>query len=296
MTGGRWGDELPGRRPESRGDIDCLYLSSGGGDYEPRYYAQVRIDFNDVRTGFRSTIDLARAVKLSRGAAELPWVEEMTIGVDPSRTVSTLPGDARLCPLPDFVDAPFLALMETQFVSYLLRAFAVRIYRNSELGAWSASGEARADFLARCLELAEGPMRSELDLLRDRYNRRLEQLREKYAPAGRAEDLESARLESRNRDLFSRFSERIAGLFLRGDLPPGPVAAPGPAAARAGESAGPEQEERLQGLEASARREVAGLRAQYEEKARALDEYLLHPNLKDIHVVRSGVLWMPRGA
>jgi hypothetical protein len=289
MTDGRWGDEQPGRRPESCGDIDCLYLPSGGGDYEPRYYAQARIDFNDVRTGFRATIDLARAVELSRGAAELPWVEEMTVEVDPSRTVSSPPGEARLSPLPGHVDAPFLKLMETQFVGYLLRSFAVRVYRNSDLGAWSASGETRADFLARCLELAEGPVRSELDLLHDRYNRRLEQLRKKYAPAGRAADLDSARLESRNRDLFSHFSERIVGLFLRGEIPPGS------AAVRAGESAGSEQEERLQGLEDAARREIDGLRARYEEKAHAIDEYLLHPNLKDIHVVRSGVLWMPRG-
>ena len=205
MTDGRWGDEQPGRRPESCGDIDCLYLSSGGGDYEPRYYAQARIDFNDVRTGFRATIDLARAVELSRGAAELLGRRD---DHDPSRTVSSPPGEARLYPLPDYVDAPFLALMETQFVGYLLRSFAVRVYRNSDLGAWSASGETRADFLARCLELAEGPVRSELDLLRDRYNRRLEQLRKKYAPAGRAADLDSARLES-GQGLFS--TERIVG-------------------------------------------------------------------------------------
>jgi hypothetical protein len=32
----------------------------------------------------------------------------------------------------------------------------------------------------------------------------------------------------------------------------------------------------------------------YEEKARSLDEYNLHPNPKDIHFVRSGVLWMPK--
>ena len=61
MTGGKWGDDEPGRRPESCGDIDCLYLSSGAGDYVPRYFAQVRIDFSDVRTGFRASIDLAKA-------------------------------------------------------------------------------------------------------------------------------------------------------------------------------------------------------------------------------------------
>ncbi|MBN2338559.1 MAG: hypothetical protein JXP48_08470 [Acidobacteria bacterium] len=290
MTGGKWGDDEPGRRPESRGDIDCLYLSSGAGDYVPRYYAQVRIDFSDVRTGFRASIDLAKAVDLSTGAAELPWVDDMTVDVDPSRIGTSLPEGALPRPLPAFVDAPFLSLMETQCVRYLLRSFAVCIYRNSELGVWSASGEAVPEFVARCLELAEGPMRGELDRLRDRYNRRFEQLREKYALASGSEDLAEARLQSRSRDLFSRFSERIAGLFLRGDLPPLP------AAASPTRTAGSEQEERLRGLEGDARREVAALRAQYEEKAGALDEYRLHPNLKDIHFVRSGVLWMLRGA
>ena len=58
-----------------------------------------------------------------------------------------------------------------------------------------------------------------------------------------------------------------------------------------------EMEERLLSLELEAQHAIAGLwRFLYREKARSVDEYILHPNLKDIHLVRSCILWMPAGA
>jgi hypothetical protein len=41
--------------------------------------------------------------------------------------------------------------------------------------------------------------------------------------------------------------------------------------------------------------EISKLSDSFNEKASAVDEYILHPNLKDIHLVRSCILWMPKG-
>jgi hypothetical protein len=54
-----------------------------------------------------------------------------------------------------------------------------------------------------------------------------------------------------------------------------------------------ELEEQLISVELDARRAIAKLEDSYAEKARSIDEYILHPNLKDIHFVRSCILWMP---
>jgi hypothetical protein len=103
--------------------------------------------------------------------------------------------------------------------------------------------------------------------------------------------LEQAKSESRDRDSFSRCSERISQLFCGAELRADMVA--GLPQYTAGM---PEVDEKLLSIELEARHAVADLRDRYDEKARAIDEYILHPNLKDIHFVRSCILWMPKGA
>ena len=57
-----------------------------------------------------------------------------------------------------------------------------------------------------------------------------------------------------------------------------------------------ELDERLLSLELEALQATSRLADSYDEKACAVDEYILHPNLKDIHFVKSCILWMATGA
>jgi len=260
-------------------------------EYFPYFYVEARIDFNDVRTGFRETISLNKALEIYSSHGDLLWVEDMIQDVNPQKISTHPPGSVHLGSLPDFLNDEFISRMETQFVQYLLRSFVTRIFRNSVLNVYSNSGELRAEFAVRCMDLFDGTMRQELDQLRDIFNRRLEQFREKYSVLDESEAMEIARRESQIRDVFAYYSERIVGLFLKGDLQPDTVHA------SIGRYQGVlELEERLIGMEAEAQRAVIELRKSYEEKSQALDEYILHPNLKDIHIVRSGILWMPQRA
>jgi hypothetical protein len=257
-------------------------------EYFPYFYVEARIDFNDIRTGLRETFSLNKALEIYSDNADLLWVDDMVRDVDPQKTISFVPDTVHLSILPEYVDAHFISRMEAQFTQYLLRSFATRLYRNSDLNVYSFSGESRAEFASRCLELVEGPKRKELDRLLDVFNRRIEQLREKYWPENDSGGLELAKAESQRKNLFSCYSERIAELFLRAErLKPGAIP----------DSSGMQDlEERLLALEAEAQQAIAKLRDAYEEKARSLDEYILHPNLKDIHFARSCILWMPKKA
>jgi hypothetical protein len=276
--------------------INNLYVSaeafeSRASEYFPYFYVEARIDFSDVRTGFRETISLNKALEIYSNQGDLLWVEDMIQDVNPQKISSHPPESFYLKSLPDFLNDAFISRMETQFFQYLLRSFVTRIFRNSVLNVYSNSGESRVDFTLRCMDLFDGMMRQELDQVRDIFNRRLEQFREKYAVFDESEAMEMARRESQIRDVFAYYSERIVGLFLKGDLQPDAVHA------SIGRYQGVlELEERLIGMEAEAQRAVIELRESYEEKSRALDEYILHPNLKDIHIVRSGILWMPQKA
>ncbi len=282
------------RPPSSTGRIKHLFLAeetlgTPGAKYFPYFYVEARIDFNDVRTGLRATVSLSKALEIYSDSTDLLWIGDMVQDIDPQKIKTSVPDTALLESLPDFVDADFISRMETQFIQYLMRSFVTRLYRNADLNVYSLSGESRTEFSIRCLDLSSGAKRKELDLLYDVFNRRLEQLKGRYLGANEPPDLEQARVESRNKDIFSRYSERVAQLFFRSEPQADPLV--GSAARSKGMQ---ELEEQLFALEAEARQTVAKLKDSYEEKARSLDEYILHPNLKDIHFVRSCILWMPQ--
>ncbi len=257
-------------------------------EYFPCFYVEARIDFNDVRTGLRETLSLSKALEIYSNDAELLWAEDMIRDVNLQKASISLPDSVRLSPLPAFVDVNFLSRMETKFIQYLLRSFATTVYRNYALNIYSFAGETRGDFGRRCLELLESPRREELDILHSVFKRRLEQTKEKYLLADQPLGLELAKVESQNKSVFFQYSERIDEHFLRGEVQP--IA---DAEASRHWSKMQDLEERLLSLELEAQQEIRRLQDSYAEKARSLDEYKLHPNPKDIHFVRSGVLWMP---
>jgi hypothetical protein len=258
-------------------------------EFCPFFYAEARIDFNDVRTGFRETVSLKKALELL-SYEDLIWTDDMIRDVDPDKIGSLAPEGIRLQTMPDFVDEQFISRMEAKLAQYLMRRFEAKVYRNSVLNTYSFPGELLNQFTSRCFELLDGPMRQELASLHEVYNRRLTQIKQKYLGyEDDSDQFETAKLDSRNRNAISRISERVAELFLRAELSLRPVA--GPFRNLQGAQ---ELEDRLMSLELEAQQVIAKLWDCYAEKARAIDEYVIHPNLKDIHLVRSCILWMPK--
>lgn len=260
--------------------------------YAPFFYAEVRIDFNDIRTGYRATVSLNKAVEIHPAHSDVLWAEDMVRDIDP-RKIRAAESDAGYPgSLPAFVDPGFMAQMEAQLIQYLMRCFKARVYRNSVLAVYSNAGESLSEFISRCLDTLSEPRRLELDALHDVFARRLEQIRQKYLNAGSSENLDIAKAESQDRNLFLSYSDRIADLFLK------PEAGLNTATdERCPPENNPDLAESLAALEAEAGQAVADLCETYRHKAQSVDEYVLHPNLKDIHLVRCCILWIPaRGA
>jgi len=267
--------------PEGKSDAELV----------PHFYVEARIDFNDVRTGYRETVSLSKALEIYSDNADLLWTGDMIREVDPRQVKPVMPDSARLGRLPAFVDANFISRMETQFIQYLLRSYEARAYRNSALRTYSFSGESRQDFIRRCRELLDASMRQELDRLREAFNRRLEQITQKYLRDSDSGRLEEDRAASQDKDIFSRYSERIAGLFLHAG--PKHRSAAGPLRRL---QEGQDLEERLSALELEVHEEITKIEDSYDDKAQSIDEYIIHPNLKDVHFVRTCILWMPAQA
>jgi len=286
----------PGSRQPYAADrkIRQLYQTTenyGSSEIElfPFFCIETRIDFNDVRTGFRETVSLSKALEIYSDTAELFWTDDMIREVDLAKTSVSVPDGVRLGVLPDFVDASFITRMENQFIQYLLRCFETRVYRNFDLNLYSFSGESQPEFFKRCVELFESPKRQELDELYEVFTRRLEQIRQKYIGLPDIGGLDQAKADSSNKDAFMNCSDRISRLFYSAEPVPDPSIAPSrrPSGVQ-------ELDEQLLSLEKEARQAFSNLCSRYEQKAQGIDEYILHPNLKDIHFVRSCILWIPR--
>jgi hypothetical protein len=259
--------------------------------YSPFFFVEARIDFNDVRTGFRSTVSLSKALEIYSVNSDMLWSDDMIRDIDPEKTTSQLPDSGLYDSLPDFVNAGFMPQMETQFISYLLRSYKVKVYRNFALNIYSTSAESLSEFAARCRELVNETQRKELNTLGEVFNRKLEQVKQKYLMANASDSFELARTDSQNREVFLDYAEKIADLFLYSG-----------AGARTENDfsrrslCNQELVERLVSLESEARQANSRFRDSCDEKARSIDEYILHPTLKDVHLVRSCILWIPQKA
>jgi hypothetical protein len=84
-------------------------------------------------------------------------------------------------------------------------------------------------------------------------------------------------------------SERIAEVFLRVEFC---IDSP-PTIAQHVEARVFDLEERLTTLEGEACQSIMRLLNDYREKAMNIDEYIIHPSLRDIHMVGTYILWMP---
>lgn len=258
-------------------------------EYSPFVYLETYIDFNDTRTGYKTVVQLTQALKMYPDHAALSWASEMIMDVDATRINEGIPPNAQLQPLPEFVDGKFAGSVETSYAEYLTRTWTVRLYRNVELNIYSGVGESRKEFTSRCRELFQERMREELTQLDILFTRRREQLKEKYLGTDHEDsdelELGIPRPQTSDRDIYSHYTERIAALFTDEDHYSWKPAVP---LAR-----NSELEERLILLEAEVRKAIMELQKNYEDKVSLMDEYTLHPSIKNIRCERSCIIWIP---
>jgi hypothetical protein len=280
--------------PEHPGRVKQFYWHSTSPDtrldFAPHIYFEARIDYSDVRSGYHMTCGWNSVLDLNPWEEDLPLTRDMVRSVDPKAVLPSKPDRARLAALPGFVTEDLLCRLETQYLSFLVRHAEISLLRNYALNIYSLPGETPDEFQARCLESFGESFRGELDAMREVVNRRLERIEQKYAGRDRVGEFESDRRISQVRSRLHAMAESIVGLFLETELSLAPVEIRN---AVSSESSRPDFEQSLESLEGDVRRDINRLLNSYQDKIRNIDEYICHPGLKDLHLVRKGILWMP---
>ena len=275
--------------------VKRLYQKAAGdcgppAEYYPHYYFEAKVDVDDIRSGFRETRGVCSALEVYPYDPDWAWTEDMMREVRPGTLQEQPPDEVRLHPLPAFVNDDVVARVETQFVLHIVRHMKARFYRNGPLKVSSTAGETLADFQSRCAERLNEVLRGELDAEQEVFARRFELIRERHGKEMEPGDLHSPEIALRKREWLRVISEQTFGLFLNSGLSSDPPAFPEPAL---GEPKS-DMEEKLLSIHAEACRAVAGRIRALREKAGAIEEYAVHPAIRDVHVVRTCIAWMPR--
>ncbi len=282
--------------PENSDRIRQLYLRpdvpGAEQNYVPRFYLEAKIDFADVRSGCHLTRGMNQVLEMIPFDGDLLWTRDMVRSVDQETLLTTPPPEARLGRLPEFVTAGLMRRIETSYVSYLLRHAELRIFRNFALNAYSHPEESREDFQTRCLEMLNEAFRADIDSLHEVVNRRLERIEERYLVQDQTGEFEWDRRVTQARSRLHAVTESITELFLETEL----TLCDDSVERRLPDPARPDMEQRLDMLETDIKLEIRRLLNSYQEKLKNIDEYVIHPNFRDIHLVRTCILWMPAGA
>jgi hypothetical protein len=262
-------------------------------EYAPQLYFEAKIDISDVRSGIRDTCSVSQSVGIWPMDSDALWTRDMLLPVDSSFVEPGIPETQRLRKLPEFVDESYLSRAESLFLSYLIRYFEIKVYRNSALRIYSNPLESLEDFEKRCIDMLSEAFRRELYDLQHVFVRKLEQVREKYQRASQGFDpgldFEAVKVASHWKSRMHQTSERITDLFLGTELSLKDASdAPLPRGAPAADL-----DQRLLALEIEAGQEIQRLLHRYQVLVQTIDDYTIHPNLKDIHLVRVCILWMP---
>ncbi len=256
--------------------------------YFPRLYVEAKVDFADVRSGLRETCTVNGALETCVLEGDELWTEDMVRRVNPESIQAVCPPYARLESFPPQPEPKSTSDAESRFLSYVLRSYHVKLYRNFELNIYSRPGESLEDFQARCIDMLSEAFRRELYALQEVYNRSLEQIRETQSADERWAVDDRTRLVSQHRGEFHDAADRMTSLFINTELnlsPDDELEGPRPI--------GPDLDQRLRSLEFEARHAIGKLVSSYRQKALNIDDYIVHPNFRDIHLVRSCILWMP---
>ncbi|MEJ2539874.1 MAG: DUF87 domain-containing protein [Gemmatimonadota bacterium] len=175
-------------------------------------------------------------------------------------------------------------------------------YRNRALGLYSRVDETRDDFLERCLAAAEDAADAEAETLRDRYESRLATARRQVRDQERrVRELEMDAEHRRREELVSGAGD-LLGMFLGGRGRTRSLSRFSTRRSRAektGErlrSATEKMQDRLGAVEALERElqeELAGIWAEWEEKAREIESFEVGLEKSDLRVTDLRVFFAP---
>ncbi len=270
--------------------------------YVPAILGLGRVHFVDQQRNVNEQQDFALLTQPPDAAGTLAWERAQPLELEARELLDRPEPEATFDALPDSINevSEFTALKK-ELADHLYRSSSITLLYSPPLKAYSLPNESERDFQARLQHTAREQRDQEVDKIEDRYDQRLQTLKDRLRRAEAAQAQKEAEARSRQQETLVSVGESVVGMFL-GRRSTRAVSSAmshqrqvAAARMRAEEKAetveGLKQE--IQGLERELQEEVSGVRERWDRALEKREQVAVTPRRTDIQVDLFALAWAP---
>jgi hypothetical protein len=270
--------------------------------YEPMVLGLARVSFISKKMDVDEERDLALLLDPPESGGRADWEEAEELELEYRDLSDRAVVDALFDEVPGGIStATKLKSFKRGFSDHIYRERAILLNSNKTLKLHSKPGEAMKDFVARCRDAAREQRDEELDKLADKYERRLDTVRDRLARKQRDLVEDEAEYQARKREEMVSAGESVLGVLLgrRSSRAVSTAARKRRMTAKAKADIG-ETQARIAGLkedvaelEAEMREDAEEIARKWEEALDEIEEVKVTPRRADIEVELFALAWTP---
>ncbi len=182
--------------------------------YKPAFTAQVEIRFNSVKLGVSHSGK--QTVLLEDETLGRPdWAQCLSAWMDGSRLSRNPEQNAAFATIPGWLsEAKLLKLKAEDFEDWAYRNIRITVLANEKLKVYGSPGEDREDFLERCRRQAAKLMDEKLDVLEDKYKKKINALEDKIRKQEGEVALREQKVTQHTMDTMATAGSTIIGMLM----------------------------------------------------------------------------------
>ncbi len=272
--------------------------------YEARVVASVTVYFRDQKRSVDERQDVLLVASPPERAGVLAWDEAQKPEFTERDLGSRPEPEAWYDPLPETLnEAPEFSALEKDLADYLYRTAAVTLLYSPALEVYSRPNESERDFRGRLQQNAREARDAEVDTLTAKYEKRLDDLRDRLDKAEATAASKKANASARSTETVVSVGESLLGVFLGKRRSPGRAASTALSKnrqrtqarmeAEKAESTAESLRQQVTELEADLRTETEALKGRWESVLASFEEVKITPRRTDVDVQLCSLAWVP---
>ena len=277
-----------GRHLPPRSDaIEHLHVYGGRGAYKPFLLAESVITQSEPRSGVHQTLVRTYAAPIDVAEGSVLWSDAKQINLDAMKMHAEPDPNRRISPKISFeMLAQAASQAQDAFKTFVSEREKLQLFHNPAFALYSAPGESREAFLARCIEEANRKLEDQAERLESTFRRRIDQVKEKSERDKRDEDAKDPRPADAPKENMN-----VAWGQTLYNITSGKPAAVADAPQSMLES---DYMEKIAQIQRAWDKELQGIREELFLKAKEVEETTVTPSPKNIEITRYLILWATR--
>lgn len=270
--------------------------------YRPALLAQAQVRYLDRKRGIdhEETMTALSVDVDPRGIVR--WEEFLAAVVDPASLDRGPAPESRFADLDaPLSDAKVLKALEKDFIDYVYHNAGLALLSNPTLKLIADPGVTTADFRKQCAEAAAEARDAEAEILRDKYEKKIELIERRLAREERELAEDQVEHQSRKMEELATHAENILGVFggsrsrrrVSSSLSKRRMTSKAKAEVEESLEVIEDFKQELTELEGELTEEINELNNRWGEVAAEIEETVITPYKKNIHMDLFGVAWFP---